>query len=122
MLSENLNKYFQFPLEICVYGKALLQRHLGITQVYHLYQLPKRTPHIFLATFTRIYCFLHVLFAVASLVVKVANDGRGTSAGNENRQLTCHSDLGNTSDWLDYERSLFFFVCLAKRARRANVQ
>ena len=56
VLSENLNKHFQFPLEICVYGKALLQRHLAITQVYHLY-LPKRTPHIFLATFTGIYCF-----------------------------------------------------------------
>ena len=25
------NKHFQFPLEICVYGKALLQRHLAIT-------------------------------------------------------------------------------------------
>ena len=49
VLSENLNKHFQFPLEICVYGKALLQRHLAITQVYHLY-LPKRTPQIFLAT------------------------------------------------------------------------
>lgn len=79
VLSENLNKHFQFPLEICVYGKALLQRHLAITQVYHLY-LPKRTPHIFLATFTRIYCFLHVLVAVASLDVKVPNDRRGTSA------------------------------------------
>ena len=32
VLSENLNKHFQFPLEICVYGKALLQRHLAITQ------------------------------------------------------------------------------------------
>ena len=78
-LSENHHRHFQFPLEIRVYRKALLQRHLAITQVYHLY-LPKRTPHIFVATFTRIYFFLHVLVAFASLDVQVANDGRGTSA------------------------------------------
>ena len=41
VLSENLNKHFQFPLEIRVYGKALLQRHLAITctslREHHIY-------------------------------------------------------------------------------------
>ena len=79
VLSENL-KHFQFPLEICVYGKALLQRHLAITQVYHLY-LPKRTPHIFFSDFhSYLLFFTRSLVGVVSLDVKVANDGRGTSA------------------------------------------
>ena len=80
VLSENLNKHFQFPLEICVYGKALLQRHLAITQVYHLYP-PKRIPHTIFSDFhSYLLFFLHVLVAVASLDVKVPNDGRGMSA------------------------------------------
>ena len=102
-----------------VYGKDLLQRHLAITQVYHLY-LPKRTPHTFLATFTRIYCFLHVLVAVASLDVKVPI----WRARNERRNYILTIDLSFWSGqyfWLVRLQAVFFSLCVQQNARDAQM-